>query len=287
MRSPIQPRAGSSRISARGGYRDNRTPNRMHSGNGISRPSWYDSTLAEVEANLAAAGRAGDNAGEFKCCYCDNVFPREALEIEHITPYSRIGMGPHVITDMDLKVVTNDIANLTYACGKKGNSCNQSKREKPLFQYLSDSNVCTRDEFFQRTPWALWMYVDANMVYKPSWSRDHSHNPLTQGYNDERDFCRAARATSITPRSPFRDELCLVNRRGIPVISQSCMAALIRMRRVSGLTEQDIKNVDNHNKAHNIIAIAKQVSVRNRHGENSPYCHDIETILSKVINGVS
>jgi hypothetical protein len=72
---------------------------------------------------------------------------------------------------MELEIIANDTANLSYACGTKAKGCNQSKSDKLLFDFLKKDS----DEYraFLKDNDAEWMDPTASgsMTYQAPYER--------------------------------------------------------------------------------------------------------------------
>jgi len=239
---------------------DNTLPNRVQPSDGVERPPWYhsqgstdDYVRSAVEELLETRTldnmRIVNGLKEYRCCYCRQFFSPSALQIEHIVPFSTIALS-HSFTESEYKLVTNDVANLTYACGNvTGNGCNQSKRDKQLLNFLAEPSVSKSTsvaQFFMDAPWAAWMHVGGTMNYRPPWLNFNNRPPLAtaSSYVQADAVELAKQAKDNTPRPPLPNEMCLQDRNRRVIASQSCVTYLRNNGRLPAwLTDQVIKNV--------------------------------------------
>jgi hypothetical protein len=239
---------------------DNTLPNRVLPSDGVERPPWYHSQGSTddyvrsaveelLETQAAHTVQTVNGLKKYSCCYCRQFFPPSALQIEHIVPFSTIALS-HSFTASEYKLVTNDVANLTYACGNvTGAGCNQSKRDKQLLTFLSEPAVLATTsvaQFFFDAPWAAWMHVGGTMNYRPPWLNFNNRLALaTASSYVKADAAELAKqAKDITPRPPLPMEMCLQDRNRRVIASQSCVTYLRNNGRLPAwLTDQVIKNV--------------------------------------------
>lgn len=238
---------------------DNMAPNRSQPNDGVERPPWYhssgstdDQVREAVEWLLAnRAPHMVQNTGgqmQFRCCYCRQFFDPSLLQIEHIVPFSTIAAN-HAFTQSEYALVTNDIANLTYACGNTGgNGCNQSKRDRDPIEFLGSITTSNLAQFLLDTPWAAWMSNGVSMNYMPPWNNAHRTPVPCAAYNQAEARFLNNRQGDSTPRPPLSGESCLVDRNHGIIAAERCVNYLRTQNRIPAwLTNQVIKNVlDEH-----------------------------------------
>ncbi len=194
------------------------------------RPPWYDNELpirAVIEARLEAQGFRHDD--KFECCYCRTPYDPAVLEIEHVAPYTAIVKTAFSMSDQ--VIVANDVANLTYAGGTKACGCNQSKKHKPLAEYLSAARI-DFDDWMELHPEFGWMRQGEtnNLVYIPPWKTRTISRPADEtsvNYKKILDLMKVMRTRDLRPRTIIGWELCYINRSKHVIGEIECVKKLL------------------------------------------------------------
>jgi hypothetical protein len=236
-------------------FADNHIPNRGQANDGAERPPWYHSPGSTDDYVREAiewllknhAPHTVQTIGahtQFRCCYCRQFFPPSALQIEHIVPFSTIALTES-FTQSEYRLVTNDVANLTYACGNvTGNGCNQSKRDKQPIPFLNSLTTTDQNQFLQDAPWARWMFGGVVSMYNPPWNNPARPNLLASAYVAAVDMDLIQRTLDTTPRPPLPLEPCLIDRNNRVIASVACVNYLRNNNRLPAwMTDQVIKNI--------------------------------------------
>ncbi|MGC2656650.1 MAG: hypothetical protein WA324_01640 [Bryobacteraceae bacterium] len=220
------------------------------------RPPWYGSTKGSddvvrgaIERRYVKAKRTQpvDKKTQYKCCYCGNFYDARDLEIEHVNPFSEI--GKQTLNMSELQMVANDDANLAYACGKKGKGCNQSKSDKPLFQYLASDSTKYKT-FFGDYPEFEWMdgTASGSMSYTAPWKAraltGDQANPHP-AYTAKVVEMKTQQKTDYRPRPPIGWEKCYFNLNNMcigPVdsVEDCCKRAGVELKDVLDTTSDEI-----------------------------------------------
>lgn len=187
---------------------------KMSAGRPGTRPQWYDKEIpvrTVIEARLSAQGREQD--GEFQCCYCDVHYAPDTLEIEHVVPFTTISLCAHSYSEWE--IVTNDVANLTYAGGKKACGCNQSKSDQDLVTFLGGGKSKV-DDWLDNNPEFKWLHTGGTgaLNYIPPWKPRTISNPDDEAvtiYQSALQQRTAIRKTDLIPREVVKSEKCYVD----------------------------------------------------------------------------